>query len=544
MARALVFAATFNEKDNVATLVDRISSVSQEFDILIVDDNSPDGTGELLDRIAAHNPRVKVVHRPAKIGLGTAHHLAMLYATKHGYEQLVTMDADLSHEPEDIPRLLGALAEADFAIGSRYMPGGTCDYSGYRRFVSVAANVAARLLLRIPLHEFTTSFRAFRVRALDQVNFVKMHNQGYSFFMESVYRLNQAGLKLAEVPINFRDRFAGASKIPRLEIVRGMLKLLHLSVSRHLARKMGVPSPHPEDHCANCGSIYMSERFPEDLNSAAEGDRSNAYRCSSMAHARKPRVVKCLECGLSQIPKSDQPPELAELYEEVVDNDYLSNMPAKRRTFARAYERISRFLPKPGRLLEIGSYCGLFLVNAQRRGWTPIGIEPSRWAADYSRRTFGVKVLDGTLERARPEIQGEFDAVVSWDVIEHVPDPKRFLEEAYSLLRSGGVLAVSTIDIDSRFARMMRRHWPWIMEMHLFYFGKGVLEHMFRSAGLEVLRVEPYRHYASLPYIFRKLCGALPSAVSRPLGLFSRAIPNLIVPVSLGDVKLYVGRKV
>jgi cyclopropane fatty-acyl-phospholipid synthase-like methyltransferase len=153
-------------------------------------------------------------------------------------------------------------------------------------------------------------------------------------------------------------------------------------------------------------------------------------------------------------------------------------------------------------------------------------------------------VLDGTLERARPEIQGQFDAVVSWDVIEHVPDPKRFLEEAHSLLRPGGVLAVSTIDIDSRFARIMGRHWPWIMEMHLYYFGKGVLEHMFQSAGFDVLRVEPYRHYASLRYMFRKLWGALPGASTQVLASINRVIPNFIVPVSLGDVKLYVGRKV
>ena len=232
LPRTLVFAATYNELDNIQSLLDEIWDAIPDSDILIVDDNSPDGTGNLLDQIAAVKKQLKVLHRPSKLGLGTAHCLAMIFAIKHGYDVLVTMDADHSHDPADIPRLIGKLTEADFVIGSRYVPGGGCDYNGYRKFLSVSANMAARLVLGIRLHEFTTSYRAFRVSALAKVNFVKMHNQGYSFFMESVYRLHQAGLKLAEIPIYFHYRYAGSSKIPRLEIIRGMVKLFYLFVSR------------------------------------------------------------------------------------------------------------------------------------------------------------------------------------------------------------------------------------------------------------------------------------------------------------------------
>jgi 2-polyprenyl-3-methyl-5-hydroxy-6-metoxy-1,4-benzoquinol methylase len=263
-----------------------------------------------------------------------------------------------------------------------------------------------------------------------------------------------------------------------------------------------------------------------------------------MAHTSKPRVVKCLECGLEQVLKSEQPPELEQLYEQVVDADYLKNIPAKRRTFARAYVRLQSFLPARGRLLEIGSYCGLFLQQVQGHGWNVLGIEPSRWAAEYSRRNFGLEVLDGTLEMVLPSLSGGFDAIASWDVLEHVRDPRGFLATAHSLLRPGGVLAISTLDIDSWFPRALGRRWPWIMEMHLCYFGAGVLEHMFREAGFEVLRIEPYRHYASLRYIYRKLCAALPGPVGRVLGAAAGVIPELIVPVSLGDIKLYVGRKI
>lgn len=276
--RLLVFTATYNERDNVQGLVADIWSAAPQAHILIVDDNSPDGTGALLDDIAARDQRLIVVHRPGKLGLGTAHHLAMAFAMRRGYDTLVTMDADLSHDPRDIPRLVAKLEHADFVTGSRYMPGGSCDYSGYRIFISQAANAAARALLRLPLHEFTTSFRAFRVARLADVDFVKMHNSGYSFFMETVYRLHQAGFRLAEVPIHFRDRTAGVSKIPQLEIVRGMRKLLQLASSRLLQRTMARPSPRPAVACTTCGSDLVSE----------------------FAGEPGKRMLKCLVCGSSQ----------------------------------------------------------------------------------------------------------------------------------------------------------------------------------------------------------------------------------------------------
>jgi dolichol-phosphate mannosyltransferase len=164
----LVFTATYNERHNIGVLLKGIWDAAPHAQVLVVDDNSPDGTGTLLDEIARSESRLTVIHRPAKLGLGTAHHLAMLFALRRGFDTLITMDADLSHDPQDIPRLTAKLANADFVIGSRYAKGGSSGYSGYRHFVSAAANRAARLLLRLPLHEFTTSFRAFRVSRLSE----------------------------------------------------------------------------------------------------------------------------------------------------------------------------------------------------------------------------------------------------------------------------------------------------------------------------------------------------------------------------------------
>ena len=295
--RVVIFTATYNEVDNIEPLLDRIWAVNPAAVALVVDDHSPDGTGALLDRIASSETRLHVVHRPGKLGLGTAHQLAMLFAIMNDFDILVTMDADLSHDPSDIPKMIDKLDAADFVIGSRYMPGGSCDYTGYRRFVSVAANGAARFLLGIPLHEFTTSYRAFRVRQLAMVNFAKMHNNGYSFFMESVYRLRQAGLSVAEVPIHFRDRTAGQSKIPRFEILNGILKLLHLSVSKMLRRRMPTPLPRIQATCANCHSAFLFE-FPPRLRGRKSGCL-NAGSDVATGHGAL-MTAKCLQCGCVQ----------------------------------------------------------------------------------------------------------------------------------------------------------------------------------------------------------------------------------------------------
>jgi SAM-dependent methyltransferase len=320
-----------------------------------------------------------------------------------------------------------------------------------------------------------------------------------------------------------------------------MLKLLHLTASKLRGRTMRSPSPAIRDRCANCGSDFLSELFPKQVGGFSEADPSNVYRCTSMSHTSKPTVALCVQCGLSQVPRSEQPTNLEQLYADVVDQAYLDNLTAKKRTFAHAYRKLDRFLPKPGRLLEAGSYCGLFLHEASVHGWVVKGIEPSRWASEYAKSAMRLEVIHGSFEAAAPALQGEFDVVVSWDVLEHVRDPKHFLRIAHGILKRGGVLALSTIDIDSWFPRLMGRRWPWIMEMHLYYFGSGSLERMFREAGFEMVGIEPYRHYASLRYIYRKLCAAFPAG--DVLSRASRLVPEIVIPVTLGDIKLYVAMK-
>jgi dolichol-phosphate mannosyltransferase len=212
----LIFTATYNEADNIGELIEAISSYAPEADILVVDDASPDNTGGLLERLAGGNPRLRVVHRPRKAGLGSAHMLAMKRAISEGYDALVTMDADFFHNPSYLPMLLMKLQGGeDFVIGSRYTQGGGCDYGFLRQLLSRGANTVAIWLLGIRLKESTTSYRAFRVSTLKRLSIDEIRSTGYSFFVETVYRIGRLTDRIAEIPIHFEDRRAGTSKISK-----------------------------------------------------------------------------------------------------------------------------------------------------------------------------------------------------------------------------------------------------------------------------------------------------------------------------------------
>lgn len=233
----LIFAPTYNEGSNISVLCQTALEIVPGSDFLVIDDNSNDGTRTILDQLRLENSRLKVIYRPRRMGIGSAHILAIHYAIENGYKILVTMDADLSHDPNDIPRLLEEVKYAGFVTGSRYMKGGSCDYSGYRKHLSKIANWCARRLLGIPLHEYTTSFRAFQVSMLKKNNLSNVHSHGYSFFMESVCKIYNQGVLCREIPIHFRDRKSGISKIPRIEIFRGMYTLMSLFISKFFDKK-------------------------------------------------------------------------------------------------------------------------------------------------------------------------------------------------------------------------------------------------------------------------------------------------------------------
>ncbi|MGY1783129.1 polyprenol monophosphomannose synthase [Geodermatophilus sp. SYSU D01036] len=205
---------TYNERDNIRPVVERLLAAVPETDVLVVDDGSPDGTGELADGLAAGDPRVHVLHRRSKAGLGAAYIAGFTWGMERDYQVLVEMDADGSHDPRHLPEMLDRLAGADLVLGSRWMPGGAVvDWPRRREFLSRGGNLYTRLALDIPLRDATGGLRAYRREVLEAIDYAAVASQGYCFQVELAWRAVQAGFIVAEVPITFTERERGESKM-------------------------------------------------------------------------------------------------------------------------------------------------------------------------------------------------------------------------------------------------------------------------------------------------------------------------------------------
>lgn len=224
--RLLVTLCTYNERENLGRLVADIHAHAPQADVLVVDDASPDGTGRLADELADADPRVRVLHRAAKLGLGTATAAAFRHALGEGYDLVLNMDADFSHPPSAIPRLLDGMDAADVAIGSRYVPGGEIHGWGLSRHVmSRGANFLSRTLLGLTPRDTSGAFRCYRAEILRRIDFARIVAKGYSFQEEILFRCRQAGARFVEVPIRFDDRLAGRSKVSVKEAVTALRDL-------------------------------------------------------------------------------------------------------------------------------------------------------------------------------------------------------------------------------------------------------------------------------------------------------------------------------
>jgi dolichol-phosphate mannosyltransferase len=252
----LVIIPTYNESENVASIVGRVRSATPEVEVLVVDDNSPDGTGEIAEALAADDAKIHVLHRAGKNGLGTAYREAMRWALDAGYTRIVEMDADGSHQPEQLPRLLSALRPAgdaagngtgaDLVLGSRWVPGGGVEnWPSHRRLLSRGGSTYSRLALGIPARDVTGGYRAFTAEALNRIHFADVHSQGYCFQIDMLRRAYDAGLTVAEVPITFVEREHGASKMTGGIVAEAMLRVTGWGITglpTRLRRQNRVPA--------------------------------------------------------------------------------------------------------------------------------------------------------------------------------------------------------------------------------------------------------------------------------------------------------------
>lgn len=237
--RTIVSLATYNEAENIEPLVHEIRKDLPSADILIIDDNSPDGTGKIAARLAATLPGVHVLHRSGKLGLGTAVLTAMRFAVENGYDALINMDADFSHPPRFLPRLAEGVEKGgyDVMIGSRYVPGGGIggeQFNFKRKFMSTGINTYARFWLGLTTRDNSGSYRCYRTSMLRRIPFAKIRSRGYSFMEEILYWCLQAGARIGETPIVFENRRAGVSKINKSEAVNALRIIAELGVGKAL----------------------------------------------------------------------------------------------------------------------------------------------------------------------------------------------------------------------------------------------------------------------------------------------------------------------
>jgi dolichol-phosphate mannosyltransferase len=235
--RGVVVIPTYNERENLERLVSEVLRVRANLDVLIVDDSSPDGTGDIADELARAEPRVSVLHRTRKDGLGSAYLAGFRSALAGQYDYVAQMDADFSHRVEDLPGLIAAVDGADVAIGSRSVPGGgAVARSPFRRLVSAGGSAYARMLLGLPVRDCTGGFKCFRREALLGVDLDAVRSRGYAFQVEMNHLCHRAGLRLVEVPIVFPDRVAGRSKMTWRIFVEGWMAVIRLRLDRRLGR--------------------------------------------------------------------------------------------------------------------------------------------------------------------------------------------------------------------------------------------------------------------------------------------------------------------
>ncbi len=224
--RVAVIMPTYNERGNIEATAARIRRAVPDADVLVVDDNSPDGTGEIADKLAAEDSHIHVLHRSEKAGLGAAYIAGFRWALAEGYQVLVEMDADGSHQPEELPSLLAALAGADLVLGSRWVPGGTVrNWPKSRELLSRGGNTYARMMLGIGLRDATGGYRAYRAGTLRKIALDEVESQGYCFQIDLAVRALRAGLRVVEVPITFVEREHGTSKMSRAIVLEALWRV-------------------------------------------------------------------------------------------------------------------------------------------------------------------------------------------------------------------------------------------------------------------------------------------------------------------------------
>lgn len=289
--------------------------------------------------------------------------------------------------------------------------------------------------------------------------------------------------------------------------------------------------------CNLCGSRDSEVLYPSTLPEGSNAGNVESLRCTSSGYGRHHTIVKCRNCGLVYTNPHRQASAILHDYEEVVDPLYLEEREGRVLTFRRNLRPLEELMPpvQGRRLLDVGCHIGVFLEIAQERGWDAWGVEPSHWAARKA-QSRGLRVIEGTLDDAHLA-EESFDVITMWDVIEHLTDPLGELRESHRLLKKGGLICIHTMNIESPLARLMGPRWPWLMEMHLYYFSPRTLGEMLRKAGFTVVKMVNQGRFLRLGYLTTRV-EPYSSLIARGMGKLVTALGlrDKAVPINLGDL--------
>ncbi len=308
-----------------------------------------------------------------------------------------------------------------------------------------------------------------------------------------------------------------------MSVLENVMMEVQLAESRHVA-------------CNFCGRDDTTVRYPSTLEERPSEGYS-AYACTSGGYGRHGPIVECRHCGLVYASPRPGPNKVMEIYQAVEDQLYVEEREGRVLTFEYHLRPLEKFTgpPEGRRLLDVGAHTGVFVEIAMAHGWDAWGVEPSIWAVEQARAQ-GLEVCQGTLEDGSFDA-GSFSVVTMWDVVEHLTDPMTTLRAAWRVLEPGGLLVIHTIDIDSLFARLMGARWPWLMEMHLYYYSRRTLAASLNKAGFDVVRVGAQGRFLRAGYLASRVSALLP-ALGRPLeALVTRLnLRGVPVRINLGDL--------
>ena len=545
--KCLVLLPTLNEKNNISKIAVEILTTFPSIDLLIVDGNSTDGTLEeiqLLLKDEKFQGRIRLILQKSRLGLASAHLIGFIHSMKNDYQILVTMDSDGSHQPKEIQKILSALNESNIVIGSRYCKGGKSDLTGFRGLLSKLANLIAKFVITNQESEFTTAFRGFKVESLKKLDLKLLNTRGYSFFFRTIYAAKIGKLTISEVPIHFKLREQGESKIPKLEIFHSIRSMVIIMIHKRKKIKDPVYFTDESEMCPICNSFYTSRILGNKKNYV---EKFNNLRCSQEMSGGNPTLMKCYVCGHIFAHRNEWPKNTENSYHEVEDSLYLQFASVKKKTFLYLYNYLLKLNERSSTLfdsvLEIGSYAGMFLDELKNHSIFAIGIEPSRWGYEKCiMKKHNVINLSFEEYFKNYSPKEEFSLITSWDVLEHVESPKDFISSASIALKNDGYFVFSTLDVENWFPKLMGSKWPWYMPMHLHYFNDRTIKDLLASNQFEFVGKQAYRSYASLKYAGTRLLSSM--GLSKSLCDFiGKFIPKLTIPFFFGDVVMYTAKK-